>query len=85
MPDNVRVLAIERGGGQAEDQARRESAGTVVRIQERSGTATNVTIRSSVLGLDQTIHLGPWEPKTLLVHLSGNGPLSLRELSLLET
>lgn len=85
MPNNIWVLAVKRAEGQAEDQARRAPEGTVVRIQERSGAATKATIKSSVLGLDATVDLGPWELKTLLVQRSAGGASSLREVSLLET
>ena len=85
MPDNVWVLAVKRAEDRAEHQADRASAGTILRIQERSGTATKAIIKSSALGLDHTIDLGPWELKTLLIQPSGHGLSSLREVSLLET
>ena len=85
MPNNVWVLAVKRAEVQAERQVDRASAGTVLRIQERSGTATTAIVKSSELGLDHTIDLGPWELKTLFIQPSGSGRSSLREVSLLET
>jgi alpha-mannosidase len=84
-PDNVWILALKRAEGAREEQAHRASAGTILRIQERSGTATKARIKSSALGLDQTVDLNPWELKTLLIQPSSSGPADLREVSLLET
>ncbi len=72
MPGNVWVLAIKRAEA-APDQ-------TIIRLQERSGKATQATLQSAVLGLNRTVELAPWEIKTLLVSPGGK----LREVSLLE-
>lgn len=85
MPDNVWVLAVKRAEDQAEKQGHRASAGTIVRIQERSGSKTRASIKSSPLGLDHTVDLAPWELKTLFIQSSGSGPATVREVSLLET
>jgi alpha-mannosidase len=73
-PSNVWVLAIKR----AEDD---ESA--VIRVQERSGKETQASFKSALFGLDQTVHLRPWELKTLIVK-RGSGHAEIRESSLLE-
>ena len=73
-PNNVWVLAVKRA--ENEDNA-------IIRLQERSGIATNASIKSAVFGLDQSIQLAPWELKTLLVK-RGNGRAEVRETSLLE-
>ena len=72
MPGNVWVLAIKRAEA-APDQ-------TIIRLQERSGKATQATLQSVVLGLSRTVELAPWEIKTLLVGPAGR----VREVSLLE-
>lgn len=72
MPGNVWVLAIKRAEA-APDQ-------TIIRLQERSGKATQATLQSAVLGLNRTVELAPWEIKTLLVGPAGK----LREVNLLE-
>lgn len=91
MPGSVWVLAIKRPEG-AED-------GAIIRIQERAGRAVQASLKSTVLGLDHTIDLAPWELKTLLVKSSKGQDKSsqgqdksskgqraeIRELSLLET
>jgi len=53
MPGNVSVLAIK--------PAERAQEETIIRIQERAGSATQATLKSTALGLDHTIVLGPWE------------------------
>ena len=72
MPGNVWVLAIKRAEA-GPDQ-------TIIRLQERSGKATQATLQSAVLGLNRTVELAPWEIKTLLVGPAGK----LREVTLLE-
>jgi alpha-mannosidase len=76
-PANVWVLAVK--------QAERGQGETIIRIQERAGTATHATLKSSLLGLDHTVALAPWELKTLKVK-GGAGPRAeVPEVSLLET
>jgi alpha-mannosidase len=76
-PRNVWVLAIK--------QAEHLSGATILRIQERSGTATQATLKSAVLGLDHTVPLAPWELKTLLVKPMQGRRAEIQEVSLLET
>ena len=76
MPGNVWVLAIKRAEG-IED-------GTIIRLQERAGKATQASLKSASLGLDRTVDLAPWEIKTLLVRRAGAGAAQVREVSLLE-
>jgi len=80
MPSNVWVLAVK----QAERQADHAQDETIIRIQERAGRATKATLKSAVLGLDQTTDLAPWELKTLSVKLSKGRAAVVREVSLLE-
>jgi hypothetical protein len=77
MPANVWVLAIK--------QAEHGGEGTILRIQERTGKATQAALKSNVLGLDHTIALAPWELKTLLVKSVSGSRAEVREVSLLET
>ena len=76
-PANVWVLAIKRS--EAEEDA------TILRVQERSGVATQAKLRSSRLGLDHTIALSAFEMKTLAVK-QAKAPTraELREVSALE-
>jgi alpha-mannosidase len=76
MPGNVWVLAIK--------PAERVPGGTILRLQERSGKTTQATLKSSALGLEQTINLAPWELKTLLVTPAKTGRSEVKEVSLLE-
>jgi alpha-mannosidase len=73
-PNNVWVLAVKRA--ENEDSA-------IIRVQERSGSATRASIKSALFGLDHAIQLAPWELKTLVVK-RGNGRAEVRETSLLE-
>jgi alpha-mannosidase len=75
-PSNVWALAIKK------EEA---GEGVLIRLQERSGRASSATIKSTLLGLDHTIELAPWQLKTLLIHpVPGSHP-RLREVSILET
>jgi hypothetical protein len=66
-------------------QAEHGQEGTIVRIQERSGNATQATLKSALLGLDHTVSLAPWELKTLRIkHVPGTRA-EIQEVSLLET
>lgn len=76
MPENVWVMAVK--------QAERALEGTILRIQERSGIATQAQVKSAVLGLDQTVALAPWEMKTLLVKRVAGAKAEVHEVSLLE-
>jgi alpha-mannosidase len=76
-PKSVWVLAIK--------QAEHAQDGTIIRIQERSGTVSKVTIKSAAMGVDYSASLSPWEIKTLLVKPAQSGRAEVREVSLLET
>ena len=76
-PQNVQVVALKR--------AERSDDGIVIRLQERSGTATNASLRSTALGLDQAVDLRPWELKTLIVNRPASGRSQLRESTSMET
>jgi len=84
MPANVWVLSVKRAEELTGPETDRASGGNILRIQERSGTATRATVRSVALGLDHTVDLGPCELKTLLILPSDSGRASIREVSLLE-
>lgn len=74
-PASVWVLAVkraERGGG------------VIVRVQERSGAAARVRLKSAVMGLDDSADLAPWALKTFLIESGGKKRARLREVSLLE-
>ncbi len=77
MPGNVSVLAIKK--------AEHGSENTIIRIQERVGKAARATIKSTVLGLDETVALAPWELKTLKVKHAGGAQAEVWDVSLLET
>ena len=76
MPRNVWVLALK--------QAEQAQGAKIIRIQERSGTATQAKLKSAALGLDHTVALAPWELKTLLIKPAKNGAAQIEETSLLE-
>ena len=77
-PANVWVLAIKRAESAPDE--------TILRIQERSGVASQAQVRSSLFGIDHKIALAPWELKTLAVkHGAAGAPAEVREVSLLET
>lgn len=61
-PAGVSILAIKR----AEDRD-----ATVIRLQERTGNATQAHLKSSLLGLNRTVSLNPWQIKTLLIERGG--------------
>ena len=85
MPSNVWVLAVKQAEVQVDNRGNAASSGTILRIQERSGSATKASVKSPALGLDRTIDLAPWELKTLLIQRSAGGSANLREVSLMET
>lgn len=76
LPSSVWILAAKKSEG--------GSDGTIIRLQERSGASTNASLKSSILGLDHSIPLKPWELKTVLIRKAGDGKAELREVSLLE-
>ena len=76
LPANVWVLALK----QAEDG----SGATILRLQERSGSNSVATIKSSLLHLDTSVSLEPWQIKTLRISPFPAGRSQLQEVSLLE-
>jgi alpha-mannosidase len=74
-PANVSVLAIK----QAES-----SDGTIVRVQERSGSKIQAVLSGQALRWRQTFALAPFEVKTLLL-TGAAGNVAVREVSLMET
>ena len=77
QPGNVWVLALKRAD-------KMENA-TILRLQERSGAATNASVKSKLLGVDQTVSFAPWEMKTLLIRPVKRGRADVKEVSLLES
>jgi len=77
QPGNVWLLALKR--------AENEENATILRLQERSGAATTASVKSTLLGMDQTVSLAPWEMKTLLIRPSKGGRAEVKEVSLLES
>jgi alpha-mannosidase len=77
MPENIQILAIKR--------AEQSRDGLVIRLQERSGAATQAVLRSNVLGLDQQVALQPWELKTFIVERLAGGRTELHEVTSIET
>jgi alpha-mannosidase len=76
MPANVWVLAVKRAE-QGQDDA-------IIRIQERTGIATQATLKSALLGLDHNVALAPWEIKTLRVKRAPGSRAEVQEVSLIE-
>jgi alpha-mannosidase len=77
MPRNVWVLAVKKAEGAEE--------GTILRMQERAGKATQATVKSALLGVDTTVALRPWELKTLRVKRGAGGRAEVREVGLMES
>jgi alpha-mannosidase len=77
LPANVWVLSIKR--------AELKPDATVIRIQDRSGSANKAVLKSSPLGLNQTVDLAPWELKTLLIERAKGRQSEIREVSSLES
>jgi alpha-mannosidase len=77
MPQNVQVLAFKAA------EFRQECR--VIRLQERSGIATQASLKSAALGLDAQVTLRPWELKTLLIKPAPGHKAELLEVTLMET
>ena len=75
-PANVWVLAVK--------QAEHEPGTTIIRVQERAGSASQATLKSKILGLDHTVPLAAWELKTLKIKAVQGGRAVISEVSLLE-
>ena len=76
-PMTVWVMAMKRAEAAADE--------TIVRVQERAGSATEATLKSSLLGLDARISLAPFEMKTIAIKSGGAGKGDVAgEVSLLE-
>lgn len=73
QPPSVWVLAFKQAEGLADR--------TILRIQERSGKPTQAKLSSTLLHLNQSVALDPWEIKTFLIR---RNPTSIQEVSLLE-
>jgi alpha-mannosidase len=74
-PASVEVLALKRAEA---------GEGTVVRVQERAGRATELLVESAAMNLSHRAQLKPWEIKTLLIEAQRGGRARVREVSLLE-
>jgi len=61
-----------------------QDEGTIVRVQERAGKATEFTLESAPLGVSHRAQIGPWEIKTLLLTSEKGRKSQVREVSLLE-
>ncbi len=75
-PTNVWVLAMKQAEGVGSD--------IIVRVQERSGSATTAMLKSALLGVDDSIKLAPWELKTLRIVKGTGEKAEVKEVSLLE-
>jgi alpha-mannosidase len=75
LPGNVWVIALKKS---------EDSGDTILRIQERSGTASSASLKSLLLNLDDVVTLAPWQIKTLLIKRTPGGKAQVRELSLME-
>jgi alpha-mannosidase len=71
-PGNVALLSLKRAEG---------GDGSIVRVQERAGRATEFTLESATLGVSHRARINPWEIKTFL--LTG-ARAQVREVNLLE-
>jgi alpha-mannosidase len=75
-PGTVTMLAMKRA---------ESGQGFVVRVQERAGQATEFTLESAALGVNQRAQIKPWEIKTLLIEGGTAGRRAqVREVNLLE-
>ncbi|HJQ31300.1 MAG TPA: glycoside hydrolase family 38 C-terminal domain-containing protein [Pyrinomonadaceae bacterium] len=74
-PGNVWVMALKRA---------ERGDGVVVRLQERSGRATEFAFECAALGVQHRAQIKPWEIKTLLVEGGAGRRAQVREVSLLE-
>jgi alpha-mannosidase len=75
-PASVSLLSLKRA---------ETGEGTVVRVQERAGAATEFTLESAALGVSHRARINPWEIKTLLLAAGARGGRAeVREVSLLE-
>jgi alpha-mannosidase len=74
-PRNVWVTAIKRA---------ESGKGTIIRMQERSGKVTEVTLEIPDLVMNRKVSLQPWEIKTLLITRGKGKIVDLNELNLLE-
>ena len=74
-PGTIWVTAIKRA---------EQGGGIIIRLQERAGKATEATVESAVMGLNQKVRLRPWEIKTLLVAGAKGRRAEAKEVNLLE-
>ncbi|HEV7905123.1 MAG TPA: glycoside hydrolase family 38 C-terminal domain-containing protein [Pyrinomonadaceae bacterium] len=74
-PGNVALLSLKRA---------ERGDGTIVRVQERAGRATEFTLESAPLGVTHRARIGAWEIKTLFITGERGGKSQVREVNLLE-
>ncbi|HEX8634228.1 MAG TPA: glycoside hydrolase family 38 C-terminal domain-containing protein [Pyrinomonadaceae bacterium] len=74
-PGNVALLSLKRA---------ETGEGTIVRVQERAGQATEFTLESAPLGVSHKMQIKPWEIKTLLLAGERGAKAQVREVNLLE-
>jgi alpha-mannosidase len=74
-PPSVAVLAIKRS---------ESGEGIIIRLQERTGKATEAAIEIPSLGIDHKFQLNSWEIKTVFVDLAKEQRPKFRLVSLLE-
>jgi alpha-mannosidase len=74
-PDSVWVTAIKRA---------EQADGTILRLQERSGNATEAAIEIPKLRVKHKVLIKPWEIKTLLVTGGKDQRREVKEVNLLE-
>jgi alpha-mannosidase len=74
-PDSVWVTAIKRA---------EQGDGTILRLQERSGKATEASVEIPKLHVNHKVLLKPWEIKTLLVTGEKGQQREVKEVNLLE-
>ncbi len=74
-PGNVALLSLKRAEG---------GEGSIVRVQERAGRATEFTLESATLGTSHRAQINPWEIKTFLLTGARGARAQVREVNLLE-
>jgi alpha-mannosidase len=74
-PGNVVLLAIKRA---------EQGEGTIVRVQERAGRATELVLQSAALNLNHKAQIKPWEIKTLVLEGGRDKRVEVKEVNLLE-
>lgn len=75
FPRGVHVLSIKRA---------ESGEGVTVRLQERTGVASEAKLTSMLWGLDHRVKLAAWQIKTLLMRLENGKLTKIEEVSLIE-